>query len=75
MRAVPPQLEHSENMLAELSEVSDTQCVNMLMQIVMPTQNASEYWVAWYWARCKIEYTSGRPIVIEVDTIAALAMS
>ena len=29
LRAVPPQLEHSENMLAELFEVSATQCMRV----------------------------------------------
>ncbi len=39
----PPLLKHSENMLAELFEVSDIQCVSMLVVFLIPYQNASEY--------------------------------
>ena len=41
-RVVPPQLKYSENMLAELFEVSALQCVSMLMAIIKPYQNGPE---------------------------------
>ena len=36
LRVVPPQLKQSENMLAELFEVSAMQCESMLMVIIAP---------------------------------------
>ena len=42
LRVVPPELKHSENMLAELFEVGVTQCVSMLMEGVIPYWNSSK---------------------------------